>query len=192
MFRSCSLIGFHSCFHFLYEKHSEYSYSGGQFKMWLLPVYKCGYCIDENADGVSWLWINCCGGIKINSHTACSQLSVLYGSYRWKLKKIKEFTWAHSLPGQKKVALFWWAYAMSPHLSRPIALIHFDDGIGPLVKVLSSISQRLLLGLRPGLWWSIHLWKWCFILPESLFHNLRLMNPEIVILELGEKTKSIN
>lgn len=33
------------------------------------------------------------------------------------------------------------------------------------------------------LWWPIHVWKWCLMLPEPLFCNLSPMNPGVVILE---------
>ena len=43
---------------------------------------------------------------------------------------------------------------------------------------------KILNGVKVWtLWWPIHVWKWCLMLPEPLFHNLSLMNPGIVILE---------
>ena len=43
-------------------------------------------------------------------------------------------------------------------------------------KILSEVKVWTL-------WGPIHVWKRCLILPESLFHNLSLMNPGIVVLE---------
>ena len=51
-------------------------------------------------------------------------------------------------------------------------------------KVFSSTSPKLLRAVNIWtLWWPVHVWKWCLMLPEPLSHSLSLMNRGIVILE---------
>ena len=56
---------------------------------------------------------------------------------------------------------------------------------------------KILNGVKVWtLWWPIHVWKRCLMLPEPLFHNLSPMNPGIVNLEYAraireEKINSI-
>ena len=62
-----------------------------------------------------------------------------------------------------------------------------DDGkVRPLRKVFFSTSQRFSMGLGSGL---DHIWKWCHMVPEPLFHNFSPMNRGTVILDYACATR---
>ena len=49
--------------------------------------------------------------------------------------------------------------------------------------LLLHLFQQFLIGFKVcTMCWSVHVWKWCVLLPERLFHKLSQMNPCIVIL----------
>ena len=76
------------------------------------------------------------------------------------------------------VALFWQAYEMSHHW--------FPSRVcqDPCRLMCEVFSSKILCGVKVWtLWWPVHVWKWCLMLPKPVFHNLSLMNRGIVILE---------
>lgn len=59
-----------------------------------------------------------------------------------------------------------------------------DGWVWLLHKAFSRTSQRFSMGLRSWICGGqIHVWKWCLVLSEPLFHNVNSMYPGIVILK---------
>ena len=71
------------------------------------------------------------------------------------------------------VALFRQPYAMSQIIIiHPVAFIFGRDFVLMTGESNHSFSlflytQRLLMGLKSGLWWPIHVWKWLLMLPDT-------------------------
>ena len=82
------------------------------------------------------------------------------------------------------MALFWLANAMSQHLFPSRVALIFRQ-----VLVLMMGESGRCVKPSPALWWPIHVWKWCLMLPEPLFHNLSPKNSGIVILEYARANR---
>ncbi len=64
-----------------------------------------------------------------------------------------------------KILYWWWESQTAP-----------QSLLQHIPKILNGVKVWTL-------WWPIHVWKLCLMLPEPLFHNLSPMNRGIVILE---------
>lgn len=63
-----------------------------------------------------------------------------------------------------------------------------DEIVSPLQHI-----PKFLNGVKVWTTWRpIHVWKWCLMPPERLFHNVSLMNPDIAILEYAHVIREEN